>query len=708
MTPIKKSSFDEAIIYLKILNSQTLLTADAFTTIRYLDKEKLVVKDEIKMAILHTRYATKVIDFTSSSDYFATLSHDAREAKLFETKSRKNIASLDRHQGEIACVSIDPKDRYMFSCGDDGGAFGVDIQTKKLALTLPRHLDIINDIAFSSDGDIVATASYDKNISLFSLSLMLPKGKLKQHSAPVLKVAFLDQEHLLSIDKKSKGFIWNINTLKVVGKLHEIHDDVTQIAIAHQNGFIFLGTKLGYILVYDLHTYELISHRYIKFEHAITALCFDEQTNGLLVATEDGALLVYDIFANEDELAKLIKEKKYAQMLQEIEQNPLLKYTKASKAFDALWEKALRYAKEFLERNDKTNALKVLEGFSTISSKRQFGQKLVQEYAEYDKFLMFVKNKKISLAYNLANMHPIYKETKVYKALEAQWEKTFALAKKYLLDAKMSSMAQEILMPYRGIIEKTVLIQELVLNIHVYRRFRTSIAQQEFKLSFELVKQNPFLKEYPEYKALVHYSDSLYMKAQTLLSNGDTHAAVKIFRILLDFDDFKEEAKEIISDIENQHKFFHAIETQNIIGAYNLLDASPALQNTQDGKKLQAAWEEDFDKAYNYALQADVEGLKTTLQNYMKVRSKNTDIADHFSLLHITQLKDAIHQNAEQKTVENGIKNYVLYYGLSQEIRDFFLLFQAQCPESKLNIESQARGDILRWRPSMIVNSILA
>jgi len=168
------------------------------------------------------------------------------------------------------------------------------------------------------------------------------------------------------------------------------------------------------------------------------------------------------------------------------------------------------------------------------------------------------------------------------------------LQKTYLLDAKMSAMAQEILMPYRGISEKTVLIQELVLNIHVYRRFRTSIAQQEFKLSFELVKQNPFLKEYPEYKALVHYSDSLYMKAQTLLSNGDTHAAVKIFRILLDFDDFKEEAKEIITDIENQHKFFHAIEMQNTIGAYNLLDASPALQKHPRWKKTSSGMGRGF------------------------------------------------------------------------------------------------------------------
>jgi len=91
----------------------------------------------------------------------------------------------------------------------------------------------------------------------------------------------------------------------------------------------------------------------------------------------------------------------------------------------------------------------------------------------------------------------------------------------------------------------------------------------------------------------------------------------------------------------------------------------------------------------------------------MKVRSKNTDIADLFSLLHITQLKDAIYQHTEQKIVENGIKNYLLYYGLSQEIKEFFFLFQANYPESKLTLEAQVCGDRERWRPSMAVETIL-
>lgn len=61
----------------------------------------------------------------------------------------------------------------------------------------------------------------------------------------------------------------------------------------------------------------------------------------------------------------------------------------------------------------------------------------------------------------------------------------------------------------------------------------------------------------------------------------------------------------------------------------------------------------------------------------------------------------------DQKIVESGIKNYLLYYGLTEPIKEFFLLFQAQYPESKLNIDSQVYGDMSRWRPSMAVDTIL-
>ncbi|WP_321778367.1 hypothetical protein [Sulfurimonas sp.] len=251
----------------------------------------------------------------------------------------------------------------MFSCGDDGKTFVIDIKSGKLAFTLPVHVDTVNDIVFSSNGNWVATCSYDKRISIFQLSMMTPKHKLKAHAAPIMKMAFIGQNKLFSVDKNSTGIIWNIYTAKVIERLEGIHDDVTQVVTADNDQFLFLGTALGYIIVYDLKTYKQLSRMYIKLKSSITSLIFDEETKYLIVSCEDGRLLYYNIYEGEDRLKSLLKEKKYASIHSYVEVNPLLAYTKIYQLVSNLWDNTLKKAIVYLQKSDKKTAMKLFNLF---------------------------------------------------------------------------------------------------------------------------------------------------------------------------------------------------------------------------------------------------------------------------------------------------------------------------------------------------------
>jgi hypothetical protein len=82
-------------------------------------------------------------------------------------------------------------------------------------------------------------------------------------------------------------------------------------------------------------------------------------------------------------------------------------------------------------------------------------------------------------------------------------------------------------------------------------------------------------------------------------------------------------------------------------------------------------------------------------------------IATSVAWCYITQLDRALKSKAEQKIIENGIKNYMLYYGLTGQITTFFEQFLKSYPQTKLNLESQKQGAIENWRPPMMVKSIL-
>jgi hypothetical protein len=61
----------------------------------------------------------------------------------------------------------------------------------------------------------------------------------------------------------------------------------------------------------------------------------------------------------------------------------------------------------------------------------------------------------------------------------------------------------------------------------------------------------------------------------------------------------------------------------------------------------------------------------------------------------------------EKVQIELGIKNYILYFGLQDQIENFFEIFIKHYPDSKLTLDVQNKGSLAMWRPSMIVKSIL-
>ena len=707
MEVVDSKNIKEPVILLKILNNNSLLVVDSQTTVRYFDSDTLSLLDGFKVKIHHPRFQEKVVAFSGDDAYFASISPSCKESNLYSSTTKKMIAQVDRHHGEVSCLAIDPLSRYMFSCGDDGKTFVIELKSGKLVFTLPFHIDTINDIAFSKNSNWVATASYDKKISLFNLSTLTAKFKLEGHFSPVMKLRFLKNNRLISIDKDATAIIWNTRNASIISKLKGIHDTVTRITTSGDDEFLFLGTELGYIIVYDLNNYELLSNKYIKLHSAITALEFNKQKQHLIIGTQEGNMLFYDVYQGEEKLQDFLKLQDFEAIQKEVEQNPILKYTKIYNLVSNLWETTLKKAKIALENDDKKTAVALFKHFKNVPSKNSIMQKVMIDYVDFKRFSMFAKQGKLALAYGLANKYPMYKDSRIFKALEVNWKKAFEHAQHNALDPKGAEKVQEILAPYRGISEKTMLIKELLTQGEVYKRFRISIGQKDFRIAFELVKLNPFLKEFKDYENLIKYADNLYIKSKQLIDNGDTHSAIKLLRVLEDFTDFKEEVRELILEIESRQKFFNAVEEDDMPLAYNLLSRFEALQDTEDGKKLQTQWNSDLGIANRYAVEGDINGVKKSFDKYMTISSKYTLLATVFGLCYMVQLEEAMKQKVSKSKLENGIKNYMLSFGLQDQIENFFKQFKSRYPESKLTLDHLTHGSIKMWRPSMIENSIL-
>ncbi len=707
MKIIKKQSINKPVIVLKILENRNLVAIDNDTTIRFMNSDTLELIGGFKAKIHHDRYKDDIVAIDNTGEYLATITSDAKKSLLINAKTKKPIAQVARHQGEVSCVGIDPKSQYMFSCGEDGKTFAVDIASGRLVFTLPGHADTINDIAFSQNGNWVAVASYDRKISLYNLVTMSPKEKLKSHSKPVMKLKFFGKNKLLSIDKNSSAIIWDIYTSKVVARLQGIHDDVVFLTISGDSKFLFLGTKLGYIILYDLNTYEQLSQSYIKSVSPITRLSFDTLHNHLIIGTDDGFISFYDIYEGKDQLMDLLKQRDFDGIQQAAKENPILAYTEIYHMASNFWENSLEKAKLFLQKGDKEKAHLLLKNFEKIPGKKQVIQKLFTEYEQFEKFVTHAKSGKIALAYGLANVFKTYQTSSIYRALEKQWKQTFLAARKYALDPRGMDKAKEILAPYRGVAEKTILIQDLLTKGNIYKRFREALGQQNFRICSELINQYAFLKEFPEYDKIMQYADNVYMKTQEAIKKNDYASASKLLRILTDFNDFKDEAINMRKELEQKQAFFMAVRNEDRKAAYNLLDKYEELQDTKEGNILEREWEDIMQKAKSFAVTGNITGLKQVLKEYFLISSKMLAIGNMFSWCYLVQLEKAIKTQKERKSIEKGIKNYVLFFGITDAIETFYEIFRKQYKESKLSLDNLPSGSLKMWRPSMVVDSIL-
>lgn len=707
MEAIKIKNITKPVILIKILQNNKIVVIDNETTIRYFDRDNIDNVSGFKVKIKHIRYKADMVCVSNDGEYLATLSADCKESILYNLKTKKAVAKVNRHQGEVSCVGIDPANRYMFSCGDDGKTFAIDVKSGKLVFTLPVHVDTVNDIAFSANSNWVVTASYDRKISPFNLATMSPRDKLKAHAAPVMKQLFISQNKFVSVDKNSTAIVWNVYSGKIIARLQGIHDDVTQLAVDGEQKFLFLSTMLGYVLLYDAQTYELLSSKYIKLSSQITALAFDDKKNELIIGTESGDILFYNIYEGEDKLKELLANKEFTAIQQEAEINPILAYTQIYHVISNLWETTLKKAKIALQKGDQKTAILLFKNFKNIPEKNKIIQKVMLEYAEFEKFTTLAKAGKIPLAYNLANIHPLYKESNIYKSLEKNWKKAFAQAQKYALNPKGAEQAKQVLAPYRGLSEKTKLIQELLTKGETYKRFRVALGQKDFIICFELIKQNPYLQEFPEYGVLMSYADSLYIKSQEFLNKGDTHNAIKMLRVLQNFTDFADEVKILMRDIENKQKFFNAIKDDDMVLAYNMLAETEELLETSDGKRLHEQWNSDVSLANEQAVNGNAKEIKNILASYMKISSKYAPLAIIFGWAYMVQLENAVKAKKDKAEIENGIKNYMLSFGLQDQVENFYMIFKKRYPDSKLSLEFLTQGSMKMWRPTMIVDSIL-
>lgn len=707
MEVLKSFNIKSPILLLKTLTNGRLGVVDAQNAFRIIDLATYSIVGGFKSNITHERLVGTHVDVTPDGTFSISVIPGTNKAALFNVPKKELLYKIGRHQGEIESVGLDPNGRYCVTCGQDGKAFGWVLKTSRLAFSMPPHADFITTIAFHDEGQWIATGSYDRSINILNIATMKQPMKLRGHGSAIVKIIFLPKAKLLSIDKEGSLIIWDMNNGKIIKRLTKMNDDATTMIASSDKRFIFVATKLGYVGLYDLQTMEQVKQRYIKENESITSLAFVSDPFRLAIGTKEGNLRIYSLFGNEEIYLQMLREGRYKPFYDALEENPMLLYSKLYDAAERVWSDVLEKARSYLERGERTKAKEVLDMFSGIPKKNALITQMLRDYEKYTQFQGYVQEGRFPLAYSMAKQYRAFQDSEPYRKMELRWKKLFLKAQELILASDGESKARELLAPYRGISEKTQLIQQLFAQSRMYEYMKKVIAQRDYVKFFDLIKIHSFLKEFPEYSAVMDYASKLYIKAQKSYMDGDYATARKACEILRNFPDYSAEAQEMDETIRVKHLFYDSISSNNLSNAFAYLSSYPLLYETPEAQILEHQWNDLVDQAQRFSAKGLARETLAVFEPYFAIPAKYRAMAGVVAQAYCVQLEQKLRMAASQEVLENGIRQYIGLFGIDDGIISVFDYFKNRY-ETKLDLEMIKQGTADSWTPSIRIDDITA
>jgi WD40 repeat protein len=167
-------------------------------------------------AIMHLPLRTAAFGWFPVAAFWllSTCSVSAQELEL-----RRSLVEREIQDGVLADVKFSPKGKTLACCRGDKIQLW-DLHAARIIFNLDEHTKPVRSIAFSPDGKILASASWDKTIKLWDTSTGKNTATLRGHADLALRVVFSpDGKTLASADSTGKIKLWDVSTSKETATL---------------------------------------------------------------------------------------------------------------------------------------------------------------------------------------------------------------------------------------------------------------------------------------------------------------------------------------------------------------------------------------------------------------------------------------------------------------------------------------------------------